>query len=193
MTDCYCVTLTMPVAVRPLQDPLKENAWLPCVDWIGMEPVLKLPMLSACAVATVEPLLMTVTGSSAQKPWPMKSTDVPRRTDELFAVTYAPEAEVEPVLVPLLPEPLPPLFDPPAPTEAMKAWNWSHRFESWLRSELTSASRLAILSVRAWSLFAVLVPVSVLVAFPEFVTATITKARSRDETVSPEALLDDTE
>jgi hypothetical protein len=42
----------------------------------GREPVLKLPPLSARAVVIVLPLSITATGSLAQKPEPVKSTEV---------------------------------------------------------------------------------------------------------------------
>ena len=93
----------------------------PALPVTGSEPVLKLPPPSACAVAIVWPLFMTMTGSSCQNPLPVKSTVVPARTDVPFGVMVPIPADVvvaefDDVFAFTLPDKLPDVEDEEMPT-----------------------------------------------------------------------------
>jgi len=79
---------------------------------IDIDPVVKLPPPSACALPTVWPLSVMATCSSLPNPLPVKSIEVPPRTVVLAGMSCA----VDDAL-PIAPDPLLLLRLPPLPLE----------------------------------------------------------------------------
>jgi len=162
-------------AVMPDVCPVKTYVYVPGTDGARNEPVEKLPPPSACAVATVTPLSVTLTVSSWPKLRPPKSMRDPAVIKPLFAsIVAVPFVVVVPVLPP----------EPPAISAATSA-----------SSVVTRDCRLVICVCSALSSSTVVVvvpvpPVVVVVPVPPVVVAvaSVIKVMSLEVASVPDAL-----